>query len=458
MIIQCEQCKAKFRLDDSKVTDRGVKVRCAKCRNVFTVTREQPEAAPPDFASSLEPTDTGAQAEELLSAPFPQSEVQEPTNVFTVSPDLTEEAVDSKESYTFETMDPDLTLSATKDNEFNISSPEGEEGLPVERHESPSYQEEVDFDSFDFAGSGSEADSTTVESPSAEEPADAISFDSGTGSAADSAGRSDGEAGQKSSSLLPDSDADVPFSLGEIDFGDGITSVPVQQVKPSEMKPSREMISAPPAEALEKSEPITDDQLKKIFLVDAGRAEKGDVPPLSIASRRKQSPLFTGLMAAVALVALGVLGYFGFSYFSDDKGKVSQEAGKISVRGIKASYVKNSSAGTLLVISGEAVNEYQEPRAALQVKGIIFDAKGQILSSKSAFGGNLFTDEQLSSLPLDKIEAAMANRFGDSLTNLEVAPGRPVSFMIVIAKPPKEGKDFGVEPAGSTAAKGKQQQ
>ena len=89
---------------------------------------------------------------------------------------------------------------------------------------------------------------------------------------------------------------------------------------------------------------------------------------------------------------------------------------------------------------------------------MIFDAKGQTLVSKSAFAGNLLTDGQLATLPLDKIEAAMANQFGDSLANLEVAPGKKVSFMIVIATPPKEGKDFGVEPTGSTVAAGKQQQ
>lgn len=40
MIIQCEQCRTKFKLDDEKVSDRGVKVRCAKCRHVFTVRKD----------------------------------------------------------------------------------------------------------------------------------------------------------------------------------------------------------------------------------------------------------------------------------------------------------------------------------------------------------------------------------------------------------------------------------
>lgn len=42
MIIQCAQCKARFRLDDSKVSDAGIKVRCSKCKHIFVVKKEAP--------------------------------------------------------------------------------------------------------------------------------------------------------------------------------------------------------------------------------------------------------------------------------------------------------------------------------------------------------------------------------------------------------------------------------
>jgi predicted Zn finger-like uncharacterized protein len=35
VILQCDQCQTKFRLDDSKLKPGGVKVRCSKCRHVF---------------------------------------------------------------------------------------------------------------------------------------------------------------------------------------------------------------------------------------------------------------------------------------------------------------------------------------------------------------------------------------------------------------------------------------
>ena len=40
MIVQCDQCNAKFRLEDTKVKDGGAKVRCSKCKHIFVVQRE----------------------------------------------------------------------------------------------------------------------------------------------------------------------------------------------------------------------------------------------------------------------------------------------------------------------------------------------------------------------------------------------------------------------------------
>lgn len=526
MIIQCEQCQAKFKLDDSKVTDKGVKVRCAKCKHVFTVTKELPPTEQQDFAPPPDQTDFSRQEEDFSPEPTPQeppgpfsfasesseepvfsapdsqqTESEGQSEQFSFDPEPPEEDADSTvriETGAIESNVTDSTFTSSVNNEFSLSSLEDESGFAVERDEVSSSDGDVDFDSFDFGG-GEDADKTMVApppsadfgdktmiqqftapvaaikeepqgldfsdddmfgaviTPPVEEPSESISFDFGTDSFADSMDMGTAESGQKGTSLSLESAAEAPFSLGEIDFGDELTSVAVQQVNPDELKPSQEILFAPLAEAQEKIEPTADDDLKRAFSVEAAQTLQDDLPPLSIASRRKQSPIATALIAVVSLLVVGVLGYIGFTAFSDDKGTVAKEAGKISVRAVKAAYVKNASVGEMLVISGEAVNEYQAPRAALQVKGVIFDAKGQILASKSAFGGNMLTDEQLTSMPLDKIEAAMANQFGDSLSNLEVAPGKVVPFMIVIATPPKEGKDFGVEPTGSTVASGKTQ-
>ncbi len=42
MIIQCDKCSTKFRLDDSRITGNGVRVRCTKCQHVFIVAPPPP--------------------------------------------------------------------------------------------------------------------------------------------------------------------------------------------------------------------------------------------------------------------------------------------------------------------------------------------------------------------------------------------------------------------------------
>jgi len=39
MIVTCDKCDTKFKLDDSKVTEKGIKVRCSKCQAVFLVKK-----------------------------------------------------------------------------------------------------------------------------------------------------------------------------------------------------------------------------------------------------------------------------------------------------------------------------------------------------------------------------------------------------------------------------------
>ncbi|TWI72476.1 putative Zn finger-like uncharacterized protein, partial [Desulfobotulus alkaliphilus] len=50
MIITCEACAARFQLDDHYIQPTGTKVRCARCRHVFTAFRdpEPPVSEPED--------------------------------------------------------------------------------------------------------------------------------------------------------------------------------------------------------------------------------------------------------------------------------------------------------------------------------------------------------------------------------------------------------------------------
>lgn len=48
MIVTCENCGARYKLDDVKVSGRGVKITCPKCRHIFVIFRDQAEAGRSD--------------------------------------------------------------------------------------------------------------------------------------------------------------------------------------------------------------------------------------------------------------------------------------------------------------------------------------------------------------------------------------------------------------------------
>jgi Protein of unknown function (DUF3426) len=98
------------------------------------------------------------------------------------------------------------------------------------------------------------------------------------------------------------------------------------------------------------------------------------------------------------------------------------------------------------------VNNFGKPRASIQVKASLYGPKGVVLLQKTAYCGNLLSREQLSTLPSVKLDAAMNNQFGDSLSNLAIQPGKAIPFVIVLTNVPKEVVEFGVEIVGSTIA------
>lgn len=90
MILTCPQCQTKYRLDESKLSPEGSKVRCSRCQNVFLAYPSAPEAdavLPEETpAPSVAPAEPGAPAapstedmEQLFSAPAGAPKAADPT-------------------------------------------------------------------------------------------------------------------------------------------------------------------------------------------------------------------------------------------------------------------------------------------------------------------------------------------------------------------------------------------
>ncbi len=496
MIIQCEQCRTKFKLDDSKVADKSIKVRCARCRHVFSVAGTQ--GAAENSASFVQnaPVFQIEDEQEITAASAPETELGfEPESAPTEDASEGSNLLDSF-SFAADDKQPEQDMPATADDDSVFSFPSVDSTASIGQTETLKDPDDLDFGAFDFGDesgdveepaaaaaplefeelavkprqaapskeafggldfSGDDMFGDVVSATGDEEAAESISFDMGMDGFADSMGVESSSAGQSSSSAAQDLTAETPFSLDDIDFGDELTSVAVQQVSTEELKPGQDLLFAPLAEA--QSKPAFDSFADTFAQASAAPVQE-ELPPLSIASRRKEGPRVSGMLVFMSVIIAGLVIFYatwGYMMLTEDKGQIStQETGRITVRSVEASFIKNKKTGDLLVISGEAVNEYDKPRAAIQIKGIVFGSDGAEVSSKSAFCGNPLTKDQLTTLTMDKIEAAMANQFGDSLANMEVAPGTAIPFVIVIPKLPAGATDYGVEPAGSTVAADKE--
>ena len=62
MVVQCPTCQSKFRIADEKVTDRGVRVRCTSCKNVFQVRKAGTAGADPGPGATIDLSALGASA------------------------------------------------------------------------------------------------------------------------------------------------------------------------------------------------------------------------------------------------------------------------------------------------------------------------------------------------------------------------------------------------------------
>ena len=81
MVIQCESCRTEFNLDESLLKKEGSKVRCSRCRHVFTAYPSSPvlpdeTVESPDVSEDAAPV-ASEKVDEILSEAEKGSEVEE---------------------------------------------------------------------------------------------------------------------------------------------------------------------------------------------------------------------------------------------------------------------------------------------------------------------------------------------------------------------------------------------
>jgi predicted Zn finger-like uncharacterized protein len=122
---------------------------------------------------------------------------------------------------------------------------------------------------------------------------------------------------------------------------------------------------------------------------------------------------------------------------------------KIALLNVKQSFENNDEAGLLFVVKGDARNDYSGNRSRIRIKGVVYDGAGNIIKSKSVYGGNVLTKTDLEGLAVALMTEKLSNPSGMNESNVNVPPGRTIPFMVIFEGLPGDLGDFSVEAEAS---------
>lgn len=480
MIIECQTCHARFRLDESRIRGRGARVKCRKCGDSIVVLKDGATAtapAPPasgggglfDLGSAVrdsvgESPASPPAAGNLIPFPAP-SRPAKPIAAESSSPspgaegpakDEVDLAFDRFLSGGAETSPPSGVESGA-----GISAP-GEAGVPME-HEPPAGAEprpepDPGASALDF---GPEE---KLDLPPAAEP-EPPSFEP---PAAGPYAEFRGEGGF----LINDSDTldflqekhrdagpEAPPVVGDISME--ISSAPVDGTgsfprDPDQSPAPREDRASPTPEGISLEGNVTPPPVIEVppyreAEPAPARAvespERGGSPaPESPRRRSFAGPAVAAVLAAV--IAAG--GYLGFTTSGRKTlegaipgvaalwgGSPEGPAGpKYDLRNVIGYYESGSASPRILVIKGQVANLSKVEKSGIRVQATLLDNTDAVLAQQVVYAGNALSGEAIRKGDRDSLSKALGNRFGEGLTNMNVAPGKAIPFMVVFFDAP----------------------
>jgi len=400
MIVQCDACNAKFKLDESKVKDKGVKVRCTKCQNIFTVMPLPVE----------EPVLKQDQTSDISFET--QSETSTKVDGIDFS-GFSEQAASQKGEEKKEDVsqwDVDFTFDAKpkedeKKTEWDIGLSSSKEEVPVSfEAEQEAAKSEVEKGEFGF--------------DVGKEPA----FEA-----------------EKKESALPPELSD--FSL------EGNSAQAAEKISfEIEPPPTEEEFALPPKE--EAKTLIMGDQpkedantlIKEPQLSPNMQAEASEISFNATSEKRKMSTPMIIFVAIILLLAAGGTSIYlnlgnGFGFLS--KPVAPQKT--IDIIGLQEYYLNNVSIGRLLVVEGKLVNNLNSPKNIAGIHGTLFDKMGKTIKDTWVAPGRIVAMDELKVISSADLEKRFKDRNG------AVPPKGTVPFMIVFHSVSGEPAEFSVD-------------
>lgn len=458
MRIGCSRCQTQYDLPDERLERGAAKIRCTQCGHVFVVKRRSPEPPQPvnppearfdDFhfdlsapgESSPPPTPPKEAASwEELGFDLGSPEFSQPTEETRPGP---RPAAGGLDLGAFDLGEPGAAGESVSDDPLRAGASSRVE-TPTPERASASSPKEAAFDDFDFG--------------SFEEPGVA------PGKAGQTTEGPGAEAEQKGEEEFFSSTDDLP-SLGELDLGEFDSGAGAGFDQPSDALAEREELPEP-TERVRKEDLVSPPLRREVPLQGVAdeiprldlqrgprRPESKAAPPAFLARDRRKSPLFWVLIVAV----LGTGGYTAYNAYRHPEAFTAFNPQRIRElwrnRDVEAKFATEDVKGyaqdlpggrRVFVIRGRIVNKSRSAQGLIRVKGNLFGRDGGTLTSAEVYCGNQLSDRELAVLPRATIEARLQNQVGEALSNVDVAPGGKVPFMIVFSAPSAKVENFNV--------------
>jgi len=491
MVIQCSACDTRFKIADDKLKPGGVKVRCSKCQEVFTVMPPEEEEPAfdmeetPGFEPASEPAaDDGGWND--LSASFDDNAASEPTTDEggwnDLAQDMAEDSTASVDAPSFDdfSLGDDLPADEPAEESFSFNGTTEDEqddsfsfGLDSDDTAEES-STDVNEEAFAFGG-GSTAE---PEENLGEGAQDEFAFDESGNISLDSDASSDDFDWGDNSATSDSLDFDTPSATGSnegLDFSgislqDDGAAPAIRTVAPQlPPKPAQRPEGGPKRPANTKGPQKTAGSKKRGATMGRHSAKKKKGPWRTLA----MLVLLVALLLGGGLYSMQQMGYwngdfaqvasadfvgFGEALWARADAEIQkllnnkppEPAGSIAVTDISGRFVDNKTAGRLFVIDGKVRNDFLKTRSAIAVRGILYNAAGKAVAQQKAFCGNVMNTAELASLPIAKILERSNNQFGDALSNLDVQPKDTLAFTVVFNNIPADIVEYNVEIAESS--------
>lgn len=507
MIIQCDKCLSKFKLDDSKVTPQGVKVKCKKCSNIFVVYPEKPaEEFTLDFTTEETPKETPK-----TSQPLMQEEkigIDLPSFEFTF---------DNKKGE--EKKSEELVINKEPEKEefswdqFNIDFGEKKEDVQAKE----TTQEETSQPAFDFESFGevkpSAIDTTPKEEAQERKDEVELTFDFEKFAAEEKSPEEEKKGEKETSKTLEEFIFSEPESQPsttpeetlqeekelKFDFEESLktdtesfanvlkettqeqeVSAQESQAEPSQesgVKFTEEVQFEEPKEEFspifeseaatgtkEELEELTDKSASDEFVFVSPEQEKSFVfeeegvlseqPETQQKEQQEPQQPFefeavkperNWLVYVISVLIIVLFSGTGVGLIWWQKTKILETEGNFGITGVKTDFYESKTLEKVFVVKGNVVNGYRVPKSFIKVKATIKSKDNKVLATKIVFAGNTFSVSEIKELTYPEIEKGLNNKMGKSMMNVDIPPGKSLPFMIVFEKITEDAASIEVE-------------